>query len=446
MSSRISIAAIIIATSATLSHGQITLSELDSVRASDGALRDHYGSKVAVSGNTLLVASFDNDEGGENSGAVYIYDLTTKAELFKIIGSDTVGGDHFGCGIDVSGNIAIIGAYTHDTNGDNSRGAAYLFDITTGQELFKLIAPDGEPSDFFGLNVAIDGDYAIVGSTGNDERGWLSGAAYLFDVSTGQLIRKFTATETSSADKFGRSIAISGNIGVVGANYVDDDRGALYVFDLPTGNELHKLTADDADPGDQLGWNVAISGTTVVAGTIYDEPRSGWLGSAYIFNASTGQQVHKVYPNDPSINFGNAVAVSGNRALIGASREFDDRNGAAYYFDTTTGEQQFQLVASGLSRHANLGESVAFDGDNAILGAWNSEEFGESGVGSVYFYDADAECLADTIQDGSLNYLDISNFLALFMAQDPSVDLNDDSMFNFLDVSAFVDLVNNNCN
>ena len=446
MNSRFNITALLIATSASIAHSQITLSEIDSVLASDPVRGDSFGGPVAVSGNTILVGSFDNDEAGENSGAVYFYDATTKAELLKLVGSDTVGGDHFGCAIDVSGNIAIIGAYTHDTNGDNSRGAAYLYDITTGQELFKLIASDGEAVDLFGANVAIDGNYALVGSSLNDERGDFGGAAYLFDVSTGQQIRKFTASETTGGDLFGQSLAISGNVGVVGASNADNRRGALYVFDLSTGNELFKLTADDAEPEDQLGWNVDISGTTIIAGTIYDEPRSGWYGSAYIFDASTGQQVHKIFPNNPSSNFGDAVAVSGTRALIGASTDFDDRSGAAYYFDTVTGQQQFKLVSPGLGRHANLGNSVAFDGVHAVVGAPNTPLGDEIGVGLVLFFDADAECAADYSQDGNLDFFDVSSFLSLIGLQDPASDLNGDGMYNFFDVSAFLDLMNNNCN
>ncbi len=445
MRSRISIAAIFVAASATLSHGQIVLSELDSIRASDAVLDDQYGGQVAISGNTMLVGSRYNNEAGTDSGAVYIYDATTQAELLKITGSDSVSGDQFGTSIDVSGNIAIIGASANDANGKSNSGAAYLFDISTGQELFKLVAADGEIGDRFGISVAIDGDFALVGSVSNDEQGTSSGAAYLFDVTTGQQIRKFTASDTIAGDLFGR-VAMSGEIAVVSAIGADDDRGAVYVFDVMSGTELFKLMASDADPQDQLGWSVDIWGTTIVAGTVSDDPAPGWSGSAYIFDAATGLQLHKLNSNFESRSFGSSVAISGTTALIGAANTDDGSRGAAFIFDTVSGSQRFKLVGTGLGRFANLGSSVAIGTEYAIVGAYNSEGPSGDRVGSVHLFDADAECAADIVQDGNLNFLDVSEFIGQFAAADPATDLNNDGMYNFLDVSAFINLMSSNCN
>ncbi|MFK7758889.1 MAG: S8 family serine peptidase [Phycisphaerales bacterium] len=54
-------------------------------------------------------------------------------------------------------------------------------------------------------------------------------------------------------------------------------------------------------------------------------------------------------------------------------------------------------------------------------------------------------CPADLIEDGSLNFLDVSEFLSLFGSQSPGADFTDDGMYNFLDVSAFLSAYGEGC-
>ncbi|WP_156185424.1 FG-GAP repeat protein, partial [Crocosphaera watsonii] len=59
----------------------------------------------------------------------------------------------------LSGNMALVGAYLDDDNGTNS-GSAYLFDVTTGNLLQKLKASDGAADDRFGFSVSLSGNMA----------------------------------------------------------------------------------------------------------------------------------------------------------------------------------------------------------------------------------------------------------------------------------------------
>ncbi|NJN05526.1 MAG: hypothetical protein HC814_02780 [Rhodobacteraceae bacterium] len=86
-----------------------------------------------------------------------------------------------------------------------------------GEELFKLTASDAAKGDWFGYSVAIGGTAAIVGAYFNDDDGDLSGSAYLFDVATGQELFKLTATDAADNDRFGYAVGISGNSAIVGA-------------------------------------------------------------------------------------------------------------------------------------------------------------------------------------------------------------------------------------
>ena len=87
-------------------------------------------------------------------------------ELFKLIASDGAVDDIFGFSVSTNGDRAIVGAYQDDDDGSRS-GSAYVFDLTTEQELFKLTASEGDTNNYFGYSVSIDGDRAIVGAQFN---------------------------------------------------------------------------------------------------------------------------------------------------------------------------------------------------------------------------------------------------------------------------------------
>ena len=76
---------------------------------------------------------------------------------------------------------------------------------------------DGAASDFFGLSVAISGATAIVGAVWDDDNGDCSGAAYLFDATTGRQIVKLLPDDGAEYDEFGTSVAVSGPTAIVGA-------------------------------------------------------------------------------------------------------------------------------------------------------------------------------------------------------------------------------------
>ena len=202
------------------------------ILASDAAASDLFGSSVAISGNYAIVGAYNNDDGGNNSGSAYIFNVSTGTELHKLVASDAAANDYFGYSVAISGNYAIVGAYGNDDGGTDS-GSAYIFNVSTGTQLQKLLASDAAASDNFGYSVAISGNYAIVGAQYNDDGGANSGSAYIFNVSTGTQLQKLLASDAAAVDNFGYSVAISGNYAIVGAPYNDDggnDSGSAYIF------------------------------------------------------------------------------------------------------------------------------------------------------------------------------------------------------------------------
>ncbi|MCH8046989.1 MAG: FG-GAP repeat protein [Planctomycetes bacterium] len=226
----------VILSSGILSTGTVTqvaraqFSTETKLTASDASVGSRFGQSVGLSGNTAIIGAHSDDDAAAGAGAAYLFDVTTGNELFKLTAGDAAGGESFGGSVAISGNIAIVGAEA-DSDAGTGSGSAYLYNVATGKELFKLTASDAAAFDKFGISVAISDGVAIVGAEGAADN---SGSAYAFDVATGNQILKPTASDTALSDRFGRSVAISGSAALIGANGNDDgagfESGSAYLF------------------------------------------------------------------------------------------------------------------------------------------------------------------------------------------------------------------------
>ncbi len=174
---------------------------------------------------------------------VYVLSTAQQIEELKLVGSDTQDGDAFGHAVAISGDIAIVGAPRDDDAGADS-GSAYLFDATTGEQRFKLIASDGAAGDWFGQSVGISGNVAIVARHGTTT----SAAAIrlvrptLFDVDApGNNCLNWYPTIYLTATGSVSPWRSNGNTAVIGRqfddNVGDDDAGSAYLFDVTTGQQ-----------------------------------------------------------------------------------------------------------------------------------------------------------------------------------------------------------------
>ena len=160
-------------------------SEVSKLMTSDGAGDDRFGGSVAIRGNTIVVGASNDKGNGSFSGAAYVYEFANGSwsEMSKLTSSDGVSKDWFGYSVAISGNTIVVGAYGDDDNGDAS-GSAYVFQLTnkSWSEVAKLTSSDGAASDWFGASVAIDGDTIAVGAYGDDYNGDTSGSAYVWEI------------------------------------------------------------------------------------------------------------------------------------------------------------------------------------------------------------------------------------------------------------------------
>ncbi len=281
------------------------------------------------------------------------------------------------------------------------------------EQVAKLTAADAAAEDYFGHFVSVDGDTAIVGATLDDDAGIDSGAAYVFERDQGGnwvQVRKLTADDAAAGDSFGRSVSVSGDTAVVGAKWDDDggiDSGAAYVFERDQGGpgnwgQVAKLTAADGEADDRFGRCVSLSGDTAIIGAIHDDDGGSNSGAAYVFERDQGDpdnwdQVAKLIADDAAAedHFGIFVSVSGDTAIVGASRNDDAgaNSGAAYVFERDQGGpgnwgQVTKLTADDAAADDQFGTSVSISGDTAIVGAdWDDD--GAIDSGSAYVFERD---------------------------------------------------------
>ncbi len=176
-----------------------------------------------------------------------------------------------------------------------------------------------------------------------------------------------------SLQSFGASVDIDGDKLVVGAPGDNMGQGAIYAYDLPTGTFINKITVATGAPGDALASSMAVSNGKVLAGSV-TAPFIGLgnAGCAYLFDLATGQELAKLVPSDSAEDdaFGSSLDLVGNRALIGAFRADSPqfRSGAAYLFDASTGQQIEKLIQSTPGEKHYGGFAVAVTPSQAPVG------------------------------------------------------------------------------
>jgi hypothetical protein len=361
--------------------------------ASDGLADDEFGLSVAIDGDTAIVgARTDDVENNENQGSAYVFvrEGIGWSELQKLTASDGERDDHFGVSVALAGDTALVGA-THDDVGSNGwQGSAYVFTRSglTWSEQQKLVAPDGAANDWFGTSVALSGETALVGTywdaIGSNQN---QGSAHVFVRSgvTWSHEQRLTASDGAADDAFGRSVALSGDIALVGALTDDvganEKQGSAYVFvrSASTWVEQQRLLGSDSAAGDAFGWSVALAGDTALVGApASDVGSNANQGSAYVFtnDASTWSEAQKLTSSDggPGDAFGWSVALANDTALIAAREDDmggDASQGSAYVFgrSASTWSQRQKLVASDGVEYDYFGWSVALSDDTALVGA-----------------------------------------------------------------------------
>ncbi|MES2772573.1 MAG: FG-GAP repeat protein [Bacteroidota bacterium] len=331
--------------------------------------------------------------------------------------TDAAAFQRFGRSVAISGDYAIVG-----TTGESSNaGSATIFKRNTSSGIWepqgKLVNPNALADDYFGISVAISGDYAIVGATGDDEGAGLTnnGSATIFKRNTNTGVwepqGKLVNQNATTYGVFGISVGISGDYAIVGASYDDvgglTDNGSATIYKRNTGTGVWefqvKFVNAAAANSDRFGASVAISGDYAIVGANLDSEGAGLSlnGSATIFKKNTATGVWQSQGKLVNLNaatedyFGSSVSISGDYAIVGSFGDSEGAdlisNGSAAVFkrNTTTGiwEPQAKLVNHGGASTEYFGYSVSISGDYALVGSnWDDEGAGLTNNGSATIF------------------------------------------------------------
>ena len=367
-----------------------------------------------------------------------------QCEVGKIVGSTSAEGDQFGSTLAISGDYAVAGAYKHDLGCppdppppspptyDCDIGIGYVFerDGLAWTEVDTIRPGSLDSGDEFGKAVAISGDVVVAGARLHnveiDPYTYIeAGAVYVFRRDAGgawleeEMLTAMKSlgggevgSDAGSEDEFGTSVAVDGDVIVVGAPKNDDfesdagNSGSAYVYRYVSGawEWEAKLLASDANEVDYFGESVGISGNWIVVGA-YKEDADGIEdgGSVYVFHydAVNGwQETQKLTAQDDSgaddiaakDKFGSVVSISGDRLIVGAAANDDadpskdyTNSGVAYIYrlDDVTWVIERKLRPANNAKGDNFGQSVGINGDMAIIGAPKTDVVA-SNSGSTY--------------------------------------------------------------
>jgi hypothetical protein len=305
--------------------------------ASEPTANLFFGSNLAFTGDRLFVAApgdgspmaSGDGQQRDQSGAVYVFERDVDlffVEAQRITPSNAVAGAQFGSAVGADGDVLAVGAW-FDSHGDR------------------------------GINAP--------GSTSEVEG---SGAAYVFRERDGRWEEEayIKAFNRESGDLFGMSIAVQGDIVLVGAPF---EAG---------GHKSAK--ADSVDELDELDDNDAVGAGAVYA---FTRESDGWRFDSYI----------KAFDPRSSSAFGVALTFKAGRLLVGAPYEsaLDATGdtvisvGAAYLYERDASSflpvTTFRPVEPRLE--TLFGFAADLDGDTVAIGAPENMR----GRGSVSIFD-----------------------------------------------------------
>ncbi len=311
----------------------------------------------------------------------------------------------FGASVAVGSAEVFVG----EPNNRFRSGVVYTYRRGAGgkwAEQSQIVAPDSATGDRFGRAIAVAGTDLLIGST--PELGRAAGVVHAYARSATGPWRHIQVVQPANGaadDAFGAAIAIDGEMAVVGAPGDHDGVGAAYVMQRTAGawREVARLVPTDTATTRGFGTAVAMRGDRLLIGAPgsaagagivqpYRRVAGAWVADAGVRRAGTADTV---------AGFGGAVAMAGDRGFVGAPGA-GGGNGvmAMLDFDTTSISWRMhgEMAAFDGTRGGGFGSDLALSGDDLWVGAPNGR-----GAGSAFAYRFDADGLRGVSRIASPN-------------------------------------------
>ena len=350
------------------------------------AANDQFGFDLGVVGNKVAINARKDDTAGTDSGSVYLFDIENGILLQTVTNPTPSFGDTFGRGIsEYRGNV-LIGDHGDDMGHQNS-GSAYLVDSETGSilETYSNFSAGGRN---FGWQVESVNDNLFISEL---RAGANVGAVHLFNGVTGALVRTFDNPTPASDDRFGWEIAV--NDTYLFATAIHDSTlasrsGAVYMFEIATGNLVHTFLSPTPSSSDSLGYMLLVKNDKLFVSRTNDANFTFTnQGAVYVYDISTKNLEYIINnPNPSSLSsFGQSMAILNGDLLITApSDSFDGAGvGIAYLFDGETYQLLHTIHSPFPENDINFGHVVKAHGNDILISAFSNNK-DAVGNGIVY--------------------------------------------------------------
>jgi len=376
--------------------------------ASDAAMLDWFGYSVAIDGDTIVVgAGWDSHDGAWYAGSVYVFTRSgsTWTQRAQLIDADFDDNDVFGCSVAIDDDTIAVGAF-----GDNLGDGAISIFVGAGSnwtQQVKLNCWDAIVDGRFGISVDVDDDTLLIGSSQDNHAGGAdAGSASVFVRSAGVWTwqANLFASDAAADDEFGYSVALEGDVALIGAHMDDlDDQlyaGSAYVFERAGSvwTESRKLIASDWYWYAEFGHSVALYGDTPIIGApgaYHGDDYSA--GAAYVFNLVDGDGDGVLDGEDNCPDTHNPGQEDDDEDGVGDAcdnccdaynpgQEDADEDGVGDVCDCCDAPIELaQLISEDPDPDDYLGRTVAISGDSVIAGA-PGDDAGGNNAGAAYVF------------------------------------------------------------
>ncbi len=303
----------------------------------------------------------------------------------------------FGSALALDGDRLVVGApWQSEPNVDALHtGAAYVFEHQSGTwtQSAQLTAGDGDNEDYFGHAVAVGDDLIVVGAPWESDAtaGRLyRGAAYIYELRGSTWVqgaRLDAGIAEESFAFFGHAVATDGYTVVVGAPGDGDDYGAVHVFNQVKGQWTETSRLDGDDPGGRFGSAVALEGGNL---SVAERGGSSWHAYRQGIIYTSWFEVYDYFNN--ASGFAGALHGSDTRVVVGAAGDEVTVAGEVHFFryDYSLSSSSWQpdgvAAAAGTVIGDRFGAAVALDGQRAVIGAPGRDEVFKVDTGIAYLF------------------------------------------------------------
>lgn len=367
------------------------------LKAATPASFDSFG-QVALAGDVLVVGA--PNRGG--TGAAFV--LRRAAAVWsqeQVLQPTATSGARAGVAVAIDGDVLVIGAPTATTGG---RAYVYRYNATSQSwELDGggVLVGSTTAAAACGVAVAISGPYIAVGCPGEKGNGNATNVGavhfFLYDATSSTWVADGSFKGATAGDELGSAVALSGTTAVVGAPNEDDgttsDAGGVHVYVRGASSWSQQGSTLHGDPAanGHFGRAVAISGDVAVVGA----PDAS-TGFAYVFQRTAGTwslDGPKLAPiliaALPELaRFGVAVAIDGTHVAIGAPLQdtaVGDSGAVRVYRRESDGWSNSHTIEASMPSASRFGASVALDGEWCAVGA-PEDSTAVAGSGAVHVF------------------------------------------------------------